>query len=61
MLVLDAPVPQKSPLTVNDLQPHGHARVPASQQEAGECVKTRRQARSRKNVLRDAKTLTNDT
>jgi hypothetical protein len=61
-LVLDAPVHQESPLTVNDLQLHGHARVPASQQEAGErgtraCVKRDRD----RNVMRDAKTVNNDT
>jgi hypothetical protein len=34
MLALDAPLHHDGPLTVNDLQPYGPSRVPASQQQA---------------------------
>jgi hypothetical protein len=47
-LALDAHVHHESPLTVDDLQPYGHARVPASQQQAIERGKIMRKARSRK-------------
>ena len=36
MLVLDAHVHHNGPLTVDDLEPYRHSRVPASQQEAVE-------------------------
>jgi len=48
MLALDGHVHHESPLTVNDLQPFGHDRVPASQQEAVERGKIMRKTRSRK-------------
>jgi hypothetical protein len=48
MLALDAHVHQDGPLTVGDLEPYGHARVPESQQQAVERGKIMRQARSRK-------------
>jgi hypothetical protein len=48
MVALDAHVHHESPLTVDDLQPDGHARVPASQQQAVERGKIMRKARSRK-------------
>ena len=48
LLALDAHVPHESPLTVEDLEPYGHARVPESQQQAVERGKIMRQARSRK-------------
>jgi hypothetical protein len=48
MLALDAQVHHESPLTVEDLEPYGHARVPESQQQAVERGKIMRQARSRK-------------
>jgi hypothetical protein len=48
MLALDAQVRHDGPFTVDDLGPYGHARVPASQQEAVERGKIMRQARSRK-------------
>jgi len=48
MLALDAHVHHEGPLTVDDLQPYGHSRVPASQQQAVERGKIMRQARSRK-------------
>src|SRR2546425_5118666 len=48
MLALDAHVHHESPLTVNDLQPYSHARMPASQQQAVEGGKIMRKARSRK-------------
>jgi hypothetical protein len=48
MLALDAPVYHDSPFTVDDLQPYGHAGVPASQQQAVERGKIMRKARSRK-------------
>jgi hypothetical protein len=48
MLALDAHVHHDSPLTVEDLEPYGHARVPESQQQAVERGKIMRQARSRK-------------
>ena len=47
MLALDAPVHHPGPLTVDDLEPYRHSRVPASQQEAVERGKIMRQARSR--------------
>ena len=48
LLALDAHVHHESPLTVEDLEPYGHARVPESQQQAVERGKIMRQARSRK-------------
>jgi hypothetical protein len=48
MWALDAHVHHDSPLTVEDLEPYGHARVPESQQQAVERGKIMRQARSRK-------------
>ena len=48
MLALDAHVHHDSPFTVDDLQPYGHAGVPASQQQAVERGKIMRKARSRK-------------
>ena len=48
MLALDAHVHHDGPLTAADLQPYGHARVPASQQQAVERGKIMRKARSRK-------------
>jgi len=48
MLALDAQVCHDGPLTVDDLEPSGHARVPASQQEAVARGKIMRKARSRK-------------
>jgi hypothetical protein len=48
MLALDAPRHHDGPFTVNDLQPYGHSRVPASQQQAVARGKIMRKARSRK-------------
>lgn len=48
MLALDAPIPHDGPLTVHDLQPYGHRRVPASQRQAVTRGKIMRKARSRK-------------
>ena len=48
MLALDAHVHHDGPLTVDDLAPYGHARVPVSQQQAVERGKIMRKARSRK-------------
>jgi len=48
MLALDAPRHHDGPLTVDDLQPYGPSRVPASQQQAVERGKIMRKARSRK-------------
>ncbi len=48
MLALDAHVHHDGPLTADDLQPYGHARVPASQQQAVERGKIMRKARSYK-------------
>ena len=48
MLALDAHVHHDGVLTVGDLAPYGHARVPESQQQAVERGKIMRQARSRK-------------
>jgi hypothetical protein len=48
MLALDAQGHHDGPFTVDDLAPYGHARVPASQQEALERGKIMRKARSRK-------------
>ena len=48
MLALDAPGHHDGPLTVDDLQPYRHSRVPASQQQAVERGKIMRKARSRK-------------
>jgi hypothetical protein len=48
MVALDAHVHHESLLTVEDLEPYGHARVPESQQQAVERGKIMRQARSRK-------------
>jgi hypothetical protein len=48
MVALDGHVHHESPLTVNDLQPFGQARVPASQQEAVARGKIMRKTRSRK-------------
>ena len=48
MLALDAQMHHDGPCTVDDLEPYGYARVPASQQEALERGKIMRQARSRK-------------
>ena len=47
-LALDAHVHHPGPLTVDDLEPYRHSRVPASQQEAVKRGKIMRQARSRK-------------
>ena len=48
MLALDAHVLHDGPFMADDLQPYGHARVPASQQQAVERGKIMRKARSRK-------------
>jgi hypothetical protein len=48
MLALDAHVHHDGLLTVDDLAPYGHARVPVSQQQAVERGKIMRKARSRK-------------
>ncbi len=48
MLALDAHVHHDGSLTVDDLAPYGHARVPVSQQQAVERGKSMRKARSRK-------------
>jgi hypothetical protein len=48
MLALDAHVHHDGPLTVDDLEPYGHARVPVSQQQASERGQIMRKARSRK-------------
>ncbi len=48
MLALDAHVHHDGPFTADDLQPYGHARVPASQQQAVERGKIMRKARSYK-------------
>jgi len=48
MLVLDAHIHHEGPFTVHDLQPYGHSRVPASQQQAVARGKIMRKARSRK-------------
>ena len=48
MLALDAHGHHDGPFTVDDLQPYGHSRVPASQQQALERGKIMRKARSRK-------------
>jgi hypothetical protein len=48
MLALDAHVHHDGPFTADDLQPYGHVRVPASQQQAVERGKSMRKARSRK-------------
>ena len=48
MLALDTHVHHDGPFTADDLQPYGHARVPASQQQAVERGKIMRKARSRK-------------
>ena len=48
LLALDAPVYHDGPLTVDDLEPSRHARVPVSQQQAVERGKIMRKARSRK-------------
>ena len=48
LLALDAPVYHDGPLTVDDLEPYRHARVPVSQQQAVERGKIMRKARSRK-------------
>ena len=48
LLALDAPIHHDGPLTVDDLQPSGHSRVPASQQQAVARGKIMRKARSRK-------------
>jgi hypothetical protein len=48
MVALDAQGHHDGPFTVDDLAPYGHARVPASQQEALERGKIMRKARSRK-------------
>jgi len=48
MLALDAHVHHDDPFTADDLQPYGHARVPASQQQAVERGMIMRKARSRK-------------
>ncbi|HEX9238974.1 MAG TPA: hypothetical protein VF866_09485, partial [Xanthobacteraceae bacterium] len=47
MVVLDAHVLHDGPLTVDDLEPYGYARVPESQQQAVERGKIMRKARSR--------------
>jgi hypothetical protein len=49
LLALDAHVHHDGPLTVDDLEPYRHSRVPASQQEALGRGKIMRKARSRKN------------
>ena len=48
MLALDAHGHHDGPFTVDDLQPYGHSRVPASQQQALKRGKIMRKARSRK-------------
>jgi hypothetical protein len=48
MLALDAHVHHDGSLTVDDLEPYGHARVPVSQPQAVERGKIMRKARSRK-------------
>jgi len=48
MLALDAHVHHDGPLTVDDLEPYGHARMPVSQPQAVERGKIMRKARSRK-------------
>jgi len=48
MLALDAHIHHDGPFTVNDLQPYGHSRVPASQQQAVARGKIMCKARSRK-------------
>lgn len=48
LLALDAHRHHDGPFTGNDLQPSGHSRVPASQQQAVARGKLMRQARSRK-------------
>ena len=48
LLALDAHVPRDGPCTVDDLQPYGQSRVPASQQQAVKRGKIMRKARSRK-------------
>ena len=48
MLALDAHLHHDGPFTVDDLEPYGHSRVPASQQQAVARGKIMRQARSRK-------------
>jgi len=48
MLALDAQMHHDGPLTIEDLEPYGHARVPESQQQAIDRGKIMRQARSRK-------------
>ncbi len=48
LLALDAHGPHDGPFPVDDLQPYGHSRVPASQQQAVERGKIMRKARSRK-------------
>jgi hypothetical protein len=48
MLALDAHVHHDGPFTVDDLQPYGHSRGPASQQQAVKRGKIMRKARSRK-------------
>ncbi len=56
LLALDAHGHHDGPFTVDDLQPYGHSRVPASQQQAVERGKIMRKARSRKkrhNLLAD--------
>ena len=48
LVALDAHVHHDGPLTVGDLEPSGHARVPESQRQAVERGKSMRQARSQK-------------
>ena len=48
LLALDAHGYHDGPLTVDDLEPYSHARVPVSQQQAVERGKIMRKARSRK-------------
>src|SRR5207342_3971745 len=48
LLALDAHGYHAGPLTVDDLEPYSHARVPVSQQQAVERGTIMRQARSRK-------------
>jgi hypothetical protein len=48
LLALDAHVYHDGPLTVDDLEPYSHARVPVSQQQAVARGKIMRKARSRK-------------
>ncbi len=48
LLALDAPVHHEGPWMADHLQPYGHTRVPASQQQAVERGKLMRKARSRK-------------